>query len=117
MMKRARFPILLFVFGFMVSMLIACSGGEQGTSTPSDNKAAPENKPAEVKKPVELRIIGANHPWTEAIEPLIPKFEEETGIKVKLEKYFEDQLTQKLTTEFTAGSSSIDVFMIRPLQE
>jgi multiple sugar transport system substrate-binding protein len=34
-----------------------------------------------------------------------------------VEAYGEDQLTQKLTTEFTAGKSDIDVFMQRPLQE
>ncbi len=34
-----------------------------------------------------------------------------------MESYFEDQLTQKLTVEMTSGSSTIDVFMTRPLQE
>jgi multiple sugar transport system substrate-binding protein len=64
-----------------------------------------------------LRFLGANHPWAEAIRPLLRDFEARTGIKVNLEAYGEDQLTQKLTTEFTAGSSDIDVFMQRPLQE
>ena len=64
-----------------------------------------------------LRLLGANHPWTEAIKPLLRDFEGRTGIKVNLEAYGEDQLTQKLTTEFTAGGSDIDVFMQRPLQE
>jgi multiple sugar transport system substrate-binding protein len=64
-----------------------------------------------------LRFLAANHPWTEAIKPLLRDFEGTTGIKVSLEPYGEDQLTQKLTTEFTAGGSDIDVFMQRPLQE
>jgi len=64
-----------------------------------------------------LRVLGANHPWTEAIRPLLKEFEGRTGIRVNLEAYGEDQLTQKLTTEFTAGSSDVDVFMQRPLQE
>jgi len=50
-------------------------------------------------------------------QPLLKDFEGRTGIKVNLEAYGEDQLTQKLTTEFTAGGSDIDVFMQRPLQE
>jgi multiple sugar transport system substrate-binding protein len=54
-----------------------------------------------------IRFLAANHPW----------FEAKTGIKVRMEAYGEDQLTQKLTTEFTAGSSDIDAFMQRPLQE
>ncbi len=64
-----------------------------------------------------LRLVAANHPWQVAITPLLADFEAETGIKVNLEAYGEDQLNQKLTTEFTAGGSDIDVFMQRPLQE
>ncbi|HEX2913374.1 MAG TPA: sugar ABC transporter substrate-binding protein [Chloroflexia bacterium] len=65
----------------------------------------------------ELRIIAANHPWTTAIQKLIPDFEKQTGIKVKVENYFEDQLSQKLQIGLTSGSSGVDVFMFRPLQE
>ena len=64
-----------------------------------------------------IRVLGANHPWADALKPLLPDFEAKTGIKVTLEQLGEDQLTQKLTTEFTAGSSDIDAFMQRPLQE
>ncbi len=55
---------------------------------------------------VSLRVVTANHPWTEALKPMIPEFEQATGMKVNLEQFFEDQLTQKLTVELTAGSSS-----------
>ncbi|MDR1518626.1 MAG: sugar ABC transporter substrate-binding protein [Planctomycetota bacterium] len=64
-----------------------------------------------------LRVVGVNHVVTDAMELKIPEFEKATGVKVALEKYGEDQLNQKLTTEFTAGASDIDVFMTRPLQE
>lgn len=64
-----------------------------------------------------LRVVAVNHPFVEAIREMIPAFEKETGIKVNLEMYGEDQLGQKLTTEFTAGSSNIDVFTTRHLQE
>lgn len=66
---------------------------------------------------VVLRYVAANHPWTEALKPLIPEFEKQTGIQVRMEAYFEDQLSQKLAIEFASGSSTIDVFMYRPLQE
>ncbi|MCU9613284.1 sugar ABC transporter substrate-binding protein [Caldibacillus lycopersici] len=100
MKKKKTSTLLLFFIVLVSGLLFACSNG-------NDNGDGS----------VELRFIAANHPWTEAIEPLLPEFEKETGIKVKFEKYFEDQLTQKLTTEFTAGSTSIDLFMMRPLQE
>lgn len=68
-------------------------------------------------KGTTLRVVLSNHPWTNAILPLIPEFEAATGIKVNTESYFEDQLTQKLLVEFASGTSTIDVFMQRPLQE
>lgn len=123
-----RIAALLLV---LVFALTAC--GPQATEAPTQ---APDSQPAteatkapdaapatEVPAPampfegVELRVVGANHPWMESITPLIPDFEAQTGIKVTLENYGEDQLNQKLTTEFTAGTSDIDVFMQRPLQE
>lgn len=64
-----------------------------------------------------IRVVLSNHPWTDAIRPLIPEFEAATGIKVQVESFFEDQLTQKLLVEFASGTSTIDVFMQRPLQE
>ncbi len=76
--------------------------------------------PAASDKPyagTELRVVFANHPWAEAMKQQLPEFEAKTGIKVKLESYFEDQLTQKLTVELTSGSTTIDAFMFRPLQE
>ena len=124
-----RFAALLLV---LVFALTACgpkateaptqapdtqTGGE---ATKAPEAAAATEVPAAPAMPyegVELRVVGANHPWMESITPLIPEFEAQTGIKVTLENYGEDQLNQKLTTEFTAGTSDIDVFMQRPLQE
>ncbi len=64
-----------------------------------------------------IRVVGVNHPWTDAMKTLIPAFEKETGIKVELETYGEDQLIQKLMVELLAGNSSIDAFAARPLME
>ncbi|MGE0075244.1 MAG: sugar ABC transporter substrate-binding protein [Sphaerochaetaceae bacterium] len=68
-------------------------------------------------KQQEIRVLLANHPYGELLKPLIPEFEAQTGIKVNYESLQESQLTQKLTTEFATGSSTVDVFMTRPLQE
>ena len=65
-----------------------------------------------------IRVVANVHPWAEAVKTLLPKFEAETGIKVIMETYGEDQLSQKLTVEFTASNGSgIDVFLTRPPQE
>ena len=68
-------------------------------------------------KGVTLRFVAANHPYTDAIKPLLQEYEKKTGVKISLENYEENQLTPKLTVEFTSGSSTVDVFMTRPLQE
>lgn len=86
---------------------------EQATTTPG--AAATTNAKPFAGKTISL--VTANHPWAEAIKPLLPDFEKETGIKVNVESFFEDQLTQKLTVQFTSGSATPDVFMYRPLQE
>ncbi len=65
----------------------------------------------------EIRVLLANHPYGELLKAAIPEFEQSAGIKVNVESLQESQLTTKLTTEFATGSSSVDVFMTRPLQE
>jgi multiple sugar transport system substrate-binding protein len=64
-----------------------------------------------------LHIVLANHPWQQSIEKMLPDFTKQTGIKVQVTSYFETQLSQKLSVQFTAGSTTPDVFMYRPLQE
>lgn len=65
----------------------------------------------------EIRVLLANHPYGELLKSAIPDFEKSSGIKVNVESLQEGQLTTKLTTEFATKSSSVDVFMTRPLQE
>ncbi len=64
-----------------------------------------------------LRMLAVNHVVTEAMQSRLADFEKATGVKVVIDKYGEDQLTQKLITEFTAGQAGVDIFMTRPLQE
>ena len=108
---KARPIYRIFVLIIIASTLItACAPAATATQPVAGQAAKNFNG-------VSLRFVGANHPWMDAIKPLIPDFEKQTGMKVTIESYGEDQLTQKLTTEFTAGNSTIDVFMQRPLQE
>jgi multiple sugar transport system substrate-binding protein len=104
-------------------LLAGCGGNSNNTSEPSKSaspapsasgSAAPAAKPFEGKT---INLVTANHMWGDTIKTLIPEFEAATGMKVNVQSYFEDQLTQKLTVQFTAGSETPDVFMYRPLQE
>ncbi|HEX7056490.1 MAG TPA: sugar ABC transporter substrate-binding protein [Bacilli bacterium] len=92
----------------------------EGEASPAPGQAAETAAPTQNPQPYAgqtIKIVMANHPWADAIKQLLPQFEQETGIKVDLTSYFEDQLTQKLTVQFTSGSTTPDAFMYRPLQE
>jgi multiple sugar transport system substrate-binding protein len=65
----------------------------------------------------EIRVLLANHPYGDLLKTAIPEYEKATGVKVNVESLQESQLTTKLTTEFATRSSTVDVFMTRPLQE
>lgn len=65
----------------------------------------------------ELRVLLSNHVWTTQIYKHLEEFTQLTGIKVVVEEYAEDQLSQKLAIELAAQSKDLDVFMTRPLQE
>jgi multiple sugar transport system substrate-binding protein len=65
----------------------------------------------------ELRVLLANHPYGDLLKAALPEFERVSGIKVNIEQYQESQLSTKLATEFASGSSTVDVFMTRPLQD
>lgn len=64
-----------------------------------------------------IRVLCSTHALTNAMQKLTPEFEKETGIKVNFEVYGDEQVSQKLSVEFIAGNSTVDVFMIRPLQD
>ncbi|MDR1352384.1 MAG: sugar ABC transporter substrate-binding protein [Treponema sp.] len=102
-MKR----VLFFVLTVCLAAAAFASGGGQ-SSGPSGGAAG---------QPQEIRVLLANHPYGELLRPLIPEFEKQNNIRVIVESLQEGQLTQKLTTEFATNSSTVDVFMTRPLQE
>lgn len=98
------------------ALVTGCAGGAKNNAggTTQGGGAGAGAKPFEGKS---ITLVTANHPWGDAIKPLLPEFEAATGMKVNVQSFFEDQLTQKLTVQFTAGSATPDVFMYRPLQE
>ena len=110
-MKQLRKLLLLLL---LLSLAAGCAAPVSAPAQPAGEAPAAGDMPY---ASVTLRLVGANHPWQVAITPMLADFEAQTGIKVNFEALGEDQLNQKLTTEFTAGNSDIDVFMQRPLQD
>ncbi len=116
MKKVLKLWLSIVLIAAMVISVAACSkpntASQQGTKTQST--AADDSKKFAGQT---IRYVAANHMWNDSIKGAIPDFEKQTGINVSLESYAEDQLTQKLTIEFTSGNATIDAFMTRPLQE
>lgn len=58
-------------------------------------------------------VVGAvQHPWTDAITPLIPLFTELTGINVEVQTQSETEYTAELPIKLGAKSASPDVYMV-----
>lgn len=120
---------LVLSTAMLVTSLAGCSGGTSGLpgetekapateSVKSEGTSQAENQNAE--KPyagTAIRVLSLTGQISDSIEKYLDQFEEETGIHVNLELYGEAQLREKLTTEFLAGSSTIDAFVMSPLQD
>lgn len=64
-----------------------------------------------------ITLVMSNHPWQRAIEPLIPEFEEETGIEVNVQTFAEQQARDRIQLNLQSQSSSMDVYMTLPSRE
>jgi multiple sugar transport system substrate-binding protein len=64
-----------------------------------------------------VRFIMNRHPFTNFIEPLIPEFQEQTGITITLEIFPEDQFRQRRLLEVSSGAATLDGYMFMPGQE
>lgn len=105
-----------------VILLAGCATGNNnsGNTTNDVNNGGQTGGDNDTDKPFAgetLVFYVANHVWGEGMQALLPEFEEQTGIKVNVESFAEAQLTNKVTVQFSARSSTPDVFMFRPGNE
>lgn len=64
----------------------------------------------------QIRFLMNRHPFTNWLEPLVPQFEELTGIRVTLEIFPEDQFRQRRLLEVSSGAPTLDGYMVMPGQ-
>jgi multiple sugar transport system substrate-binding protein len=98
--KRTLFFCLAVVaaVALVALPLLAGSGGK------GEGKA-----PSKSVKGQTITVIGVQDPWFFAVEEVLPQFEQETGIQVKLEGLAWDALQARITTSFITKESGIDV--------
>ena len=109
---RRHRPGVLSAVIVLLLVLTGCGGGESGLS--GDTGQASEVTGEFDWKRFDgesLRLVFNQHPWQEAIEPLLPEFEELTGMTVEVESLPEEQFRQRVQVEMTGRSDSLDVFM------
>jgi multiple sugar transport system substrate-binding protein len=63
----------------------------------------------QIHKGTSIRVMANKNASGEAIQALVPDFEQLTGIKVQYETFTEDQYRQKVLLELAAGTGSVDV--------
>lgn len=63
----------------------------------------------------QVSLILVRHPFTESMLPLIPEFEEATGIRVIYEILSEEEFRDKLLIDLSTGSGTYDLFMTGPV--
>jgi multiple sugar transport system substrate-binding protein len=107
--RRARATSVLLA-GALVLTACGGDGDDVAAEGPGD---PPENGEFDWERfsGETIRIVANQHPWQEAIEPLLGEFEDLTGIDAEMEALPEEQFRQRLQVELTAGSDDIDVFM------
>jgi multiple sugar transport system substrate-binding protein len=93
-------------------LLAACGGGESGLDEGGSAAGEVEGEFDWKRFDGEtIRVVLNQHPWQEAIEPLLPEFTAKTGIKVEVESLPEEQFRQRVRVELTGRSEDLDVFM------
>jgi multiple sugar transport system substrate-binding protein len=92
---------LVVLFLLFVCLFVSCSGKSEAAKS----------------KPVSIRVVVGNHAWTTSMKPYLPEFEASTGIKVVLEEYEINQVTEKTSIELSAKSPTLDVMFVRPQSE
>lgn len=62
-----------------------------------------------------IRLLFIEHPFVSTVQPLIPEFEELTGITVNVEVLSEQQGFDKLQADLSNKAGNYDIFMTDPL--
>src|SRR5437868_10482863 len=101
-MKKLR-----IVLAGLVALLMLAAGPAFATEPPEKAKIDWQQLKGQS---IELFLV--KHPWTEAIEPLLPEFEALTGIKLNLTTVAEDAYWDKSQLGLASTKPPFDVFFL-----
>lgn len=102
--------ISLFLSIMLIVLFFSCEA-KKDASPSSLSEATKENSLTEES----INLLLVSHTFVDAITPLIPAFEKETGIKVKYEVLAEGPAFEKLLADLASGTGVYDLFMTSPI--
>lgn len=116
-MKR---PLLVLSAALLAGTLALAGCGGTPSPTTGGQQPGSDIRPGEQYDPKAfegstIRFLMIEHPFVESLRPLLPEFEQQTGIKVELEVLNEQQGFDKLQADLSAGVGNFDLFMTDPL--
>ena len=128
MKKKLRFISILVSVCMLVSSLAACSNSSSSDqTTESEEQTDMESEAQETADPMDysaakidwrqcegdtIRVLFNKHFYTDAIQRMLPEFEELTGIEVQFETYPEGEYYNKMLIELNGAANPPDVFML-----
>ncbi|MGO1434119.1 MAG: extracellular solute-binding protein [Canibacter sp.] len=95
--KTRRITTALAAFSAASLLAVGCSSGAGGGALGSGES---------------LTIITSQAPWNPAYEKVISAFEEDTGIKVDVRAYSNDDVRTQILNDIQSGSGTYDVYQI-----
>lgn len=96
---------LLFVVILMFVSVVGC--GQKNSTDGSSSNGGSSGE--------EINLLLVSHTFVDALTPLIPEFEKETGIKVNYEVLAEGPAFEKLLADLSSKTGMYDVFMTSPI--
>jgi multiple sugar transport system substrate-binding protein len=98
MKKNLRLAAGLGLSLALAASAVACGGGSA----------------QQEQKVTSLSIVSGNNPWAAGIKKLLPEYEKQTGIKVNIETFGNEQLNDQYKVKLNASSADTDVMVYQP---
>lgn len=119
-MQKKSFRKLFYLLMTLVLLIgiVGCSPAAEEPAAPAEEPATSAEEPAapaeETNKfdGVELTLASMTDQYVAAFRVLVPRFEEETGIKIVLDELGYVDLYQKLTADFVGQTAQYDLMTV-----
>jgi len=107
-MKKKLVCLALVMAILLSALLFGCSNEKQAANTQGSSEQASNN----AQTTTEIRFMGEATQITDSLESIISEYEQQSGIKVIIEKYPYETVVQKAMLDFTSGTRTYDLLSV-----